>query len=108
MEKVKRKSDIGLMTLVAGIVHQMTEEDGICGVDSYCDSRMFDIGKAKDLTFKPGVQMQPKKFLEYFGDDTNFEYISGNYHTEMITEVNGVVFHAIVCSMDFIVDGEIA
>ena len=107
MEKAQRKSDIGTLALVAGMASQLTAQDGIIAFDDYCDSRMFDIGKSKELTWKPGVQLQPGKFLEYFGDDTNFEYIHGNYNMEMITEVNGVVFHSIIGRLDFIVDGEI-
>lgn len=104
MDKKKRKSDIGFMTIVAAMAHQIIEKPGICGVDPYCDNRNFNIG-AGQLEWKPGLQMQPKVFLDYFGDDTEFEYVTDKYGTEMITEVNGVMFHALISSMDILENG---
>lgn len=104
MDKKKRKGDIGYMTIVAAMVHQITEKPGICGVDTHCDNRNFNID-AGPLEWKPGVQMQPKVFLDYFGDDTEFEYVTDKYGTEMITEVNGVMFHALISSMDILENG---
>lgn len=106
MDKKKRKSDIGFMTIVAAMAHQIEEKPGICGVGTYCDGRNFNIG-AGQLEWKPGLQMQPKVFLEYFGDDTEFEYITDKYGTEMITEVNGVMFHAPIGKNDLIKDGRL-
>lgn len=104
MDKRERKSNIGFMSIVAAMAHQVTEKPGICAVDTYCDNRMFDIGQGA-LEWKPGVQMQPATFLDYFVDDTDYEYITDKYGTEMITEVNGVTFYARVSGMDLIENG---
>lgn len=107
MDNNTRKSDIGFMTIVASLAHQVNEADGICAVGTHLDSRKFYLGEGP-LEYKPGVHMQAKTFLEYFGDDTEFEYVTDKYGTEMRTEVNGVVFYALVSSTDRIESGAVA
>jgi len=96
MDKKQRKSDIGLMTIVAAMVKQCMDKPGVCG-----------IGSPKDKV--PTVHMTPKCFLEYFGDDTDFEYSENDpeFRT-MSTMVNGVLFYALLDSFDIIVDGRLA
>lgn len=103
MDKEKRKKDIAFMTIAAGMAAKCRNMNGVVGPGEYLDRRTFPV-----LAFKPGVFMLPKGFLEYFGDDTNFEYIATEYgDIEMITEVNGVTFYAIVDPKDRILGGRV-
>ena len=104
MDKRQRKSDIGYMSVVAGMANQVIEKPGIISVGQHRDFR-----RIPEIIYKPGVFMQPKAFYEYFGEDTNFEYVRD--HTddwmEIRAEVNGVIFYAQVNSMDVIRDGKL-
>lgn len=104
-EKQLRKSNIAYMALVATMVNNLVSEPGVCGFQQFIDRRK---STPTEVYFAPGVLMQPWKFIERFGEDTNFEYISDrDGDLTMITEVNGVVFHALVDKTDLIRDGRL-
>ena len=104
-EKQKRKGDIAYMALVATMVNNLVSEPGVCGIQPFLDRRK---STPTELQFAPGVLLQPWKFIERFGEDTNFEYISDrDGDLTMITNVNGVVFHAPVDRTDLIRDGRL-
>ena len=101
MDKNTRKSDIGFMTIVAALAKQCIEKPGVCGVGYYLDKR-----KGPGLHYVPGVHLTAETFLEYFGEDTDFEYRETGYgDVEMVTEVNGVTFYALINSTDRIESG---
>lgn len=104
-EKTKHKSGIAYMALVATMVNNIVSEPGVCGIQPFIDGRR---STPFELHFVPGVLLQPWKFMELFGEGTNFEYISDrDGDLTMITEVNGVVFHALVDKTDLIRDGRL-
>lgn len=104
-EKTKSKSDIAYMALVATMVNNIVSEPGVCGIQPYLDRRK---STPTELHFDPGVLMQPWKFIERFGEDTNFEYISDrDGDLTIITNVNGAVFRAPVDRTDLIRDGRL-
>lgn len=104
-EKQLRKSNIAYMALVATMVNNIVSEPGVCDILPFLDRRK---STPTEVYFAPGVLMQPWKFIERFGEDTNFEYISDrDGDLTMITEVNGVVFHALVDETDLIRDGRL-
>ena len=101
-EKQKRKSDIAYMALVATMVNNIISGDGVCGVHPYLERRKTV------LQYKPGVQLQPWKFMELFGDDTEFEYLEDRDGDKTLyVEVNGVSFYAPVNGMDEIIEGRL-
>ena len=96
MDKKERKSDIGMMTIVAAMVKQLTDKNGVVA-----------FGTPRNDT--PSVHMLPKRFLEYFGDDTDFEYSENDPDFRTIsTMVNGVLFYALLDSFDVIENGRLA
>ena len=104
-EKQLRKSNIAYMALVATMVNNLVSEPGVCGIQPFLDRRK---STPTEVYFAPGVLMQPWKFIERFGEDTNFEYISDrDGDLTMITEVDGVVFYALVDRTDRIRDGRL-
>lgn len=104
-EKTTHKSDIAHMALVATMVNDLVSEPGVCGIQPYLDRRK---STPTELHFDPGVLMQPWKFIERFGEDTNFEYVSDrDGNLTIITNVNGAVFHAPVDRTDLIRDGRL-
>lgn len=94
MDKKQRKSDIGMMSIVAAMVKQCLEKPGVVA-----------IGSPERNT--PSVHMMPKTFLEYFGDDTEFEYSENPNYRIMSTVVNGVTFYALFDKYDTIKDGRL-
>lgn len=104
-EKTKRKSDIAYMAQVATMVNDLVSEPGVCSIHPFLDRRK---STPTEVYFAPGVLMQPWTFIERFGEDTNFEYISDrDGDLTMITNVNGVVFYALVDKTDLIRDGRL-
>lgn len=101
--KQVRKSIISRLSVAATLVHNfVTGFSGICGIHPYLDRRK------NMLHYMPGVQLQPWKFMELFGEDTNYEYIQDRYgDMSVITEVNGVMFHALINSMDVVFEGRL-
>ncbi len=104
-EKQKRKSDITYMALVATMVNNLVSEPGVCGIQPFLDRRK---STPTELHFDPGVLMQPWKFIERFGEDTDFEYFKDrDGDLTMITQMNGVTFYALVNNSDLIRDGRL-
>ena len=102
MDKRQRKSDIGYMALVAAMVNSIVDKDGVCGVHPYLERRKTV------LQYKPGVQLQLWKFMELFGEDTEYEYITDrDGDMSVITEVNGVTFYALAGISDEIKEGRL-
>lgn len=101
MDKEKRKKDIAFMSIAADMAAKCRNMDGVVGPGAYLDRRNYPA-----VAFKTGMLMMPSGFLEYFGDDTDFEYIDTEYgDIKMVTEVNGVIFYAIVDNKDRIPGG---
>lgn len=101
MDKEKRKKDIAFMSIAAGMAAKCRKLDGVVGPSEYLDQSNYPA-----VAFKTGMLMMPSGFLEYFGDDTDFEYIDTEYgDIKMVTEVNGVIFYAIVDNKDRIPGG---
>lgn len=104
-EKQIRKSNITQMSVVATMVDNIISEPGVCGFQQFIDRRK---STPIELHFAPGVLLQPWKFMELFGEDTNFEYIKDrDGDLTIITQVNGVVFHALVDKTDLIRNGRL-
>lgn len=103
MDKEKRKKDIAFMSIAAGMAAKCRNMDGVISAGEYLDRRIYP-----GPEYRPGVFMQPRGFLEYFGDDTDFEYITRpDGDLEMTTEVNGVTFYALIDHGDMIQGGRI-
>lgn len=103
MNKNKRKRDIAFMAVAAGMYWECNQIDGVIGPNTYLDQRVWP-----ETEYRPGVLMDPKGFLAYFGDDTNYEYRTrpdGN--VEMATEVNGVTFYTLIRDYDTIQGGRL-
>lgn len=101
MDKDKRKKDIEFMSIAAGMAAKCRKLDGVVGPSEY-----LDLSNYPAIAFKTGLLMMPRGFLEYFGDDTDFEYIDTEYgDIKMVTDVNGVIFYAIVGNKDRIPGG---
>ena len=101
MDKEKRKKDIAFMSIAAGMAAKCRNMDGVVGPGFQLDQQILP-----DLVYKPTMLMMPNGFLEYFGDDTDFEYIDTEYgDIKMVTEVNGVIFYATVDNKDRIPGG---
>ncbi len=104
-EKQIRKSNIAQMSVVAAMVNDIVTGDGVCGFQPFLDRRK---SSPVELHYEPGVLLQPWKFIELFGEDTNFEYVNDrDGDLTMITQVNGVVFHALVDKTDLIRNGRL-
>ena len=94
MEKAQRKSEIGMMSIVAAMVKQCMQKPGVVAIGS----------PERDT---PSVHMLPKTFLDYFGDDTEFEYSEDPSFRTMSTVVNGVRFYAVINGLDIIANGRL-
>ena len=103
MDKEKRKKDIAFMSIAAGMAAKCRNMDGVVGPGFRLDQQFL-----ADLVYKPTMLMLPNGFLEYFGDDTDFEYITRtDGDVEMATEVNGVTFYALLDREDWTQGGRI-
>lgn len=103
MTKIERKSVICLMAIVAAMVKKIVDMIGVCGVHPWLDRR-----GGFTWTYLPGVQLMAWKFMELFGEDTNYEYLTdSDGDMTIITEVNGVIFHAPISGMDQIHNGRL-
>lgn len=104
-EKQIRKSNIAQMSVVATMVNNIVTGDGVCGFQPFLDRRK---STPVELHYEPGVLLQPWKFIELFGEDTNFEYVSDrDGEVTMITEVNDVTFYALTDNSDLIRNGRL-
>ena len=95
MDKAQRKSDIGLMCVTAGMAKLLIDKGGVVGV-------------GRDRHDLPYVHLMPWRFVDYFGEDTEFEYRqeAPDYRT-MEVIVNGVRFFALITELDWIRDGRL-
>lgn len=102
MDKKTRKEIIGRLALIATVVYDEVARTGhgVVSLQPHMDAR-------NDLKWSPGVHLQPKLFMELFGDDTEYEYIDGDYGKDVVTNVNGVKFFALVNGTDLIQEGRI-
>lgn len=102
MDKKKRKEEIGRLTLIATLVYDEVTRSGhgVVSLQPHMDAR-------NDLKMVPGAHLQPALFMELFGDDTEYEYIDGDYGKYVVTNVNGVKFFALVNGTDLIQEGRI-
>lgn len=102
MEKKKGKEEIGRLALVATLVHDIIEKGkhGIVALQPHLDDR-------NGLKWSPGAHLQPAKFMELFGDDTEYEYVDTDYGKTVLTTVNGVTFYALINGTDLIQDGRL-
>ena len=100
MEKAQRKSEIGFLGLVAAMTKQCSDQDGVIGVNMWLDRRK------PGLQYTPGVYLQPYKFMELFGEDTDYEYMTDrDGDMQVVTQVNGVTYYAYIRDDDLIEDG---
>lgn len=103
MEKAQRKSDIGFLAIVAAMVKQCMDKLGVCGISLYLEKR-----PGATWGYRPGVHLQAWRFMDYFGEDTNYEYITDrDGDMKVITDVNGVVFFALIDGLDLIQNGRL-
>lgn len=101
--KAERKSDIGFLALVAHLQKQCQDKDGVISILPWLDRR-----KWPGLSYMPGVFMHAYKFMELFGEDTEYEYITDREGDRQVyTIVNGVSFFAYVGDDDAIKNGRL-
>jgi len=87
MEKNKRDINLIALQMVARNVAKLMELDGICSLKP-------SFRNHKEM---PSVQMLADTFLEYFGEDTEYEFVTyGEDDRYMETVVDGVLFYALV------------
>lgn len=100
MDKKERKEKIGRLTLIATLVNDEISRSnhGVVCLQPHLDAR-------DGLKYGPGVHLQPALFMELFGDDTEYEYIDGDYGKYVFTNVNGVTVFALISGTDLIQEG---
>lgn len=95
MDKLARKNEIGFMCVTAAMAKLLKDKGGVCGVDVNCHG-------------KPCVHLQPWRFMELFGEDTDYWYNEGDPDYRTInTEVNGIEFFALLSGFDVIHEGRL-
>lgn len=101
MDKKERNEKTGRLTLIATLVNDeiIRSNHGVISLQPHMDPR--------DLKLSPGVHLQPALFMELFGDDTEYEYIDGDYGKYVVTNVNGVTVFALINGTDLIREGRI-
>lgn len=102
MDKKERKEKIDRLALIATVVYDEIARTGhgVVSLQPHLDPR-------DDLKWGPGAHLQPALFMELFGDDTEYEYIDGDYGKYVVTNVNGVKFFALVNGTDLIQEGRL-
>ena len=95
MEKNKRNSLLIAMKLVAQNVYKLEQENvGICG---FRTNIYWPDGNWFQYKTEPSVQMSAEGFLEMFGDDYEFEYVTDkDGDVQMQLRDDGVLFYALV------------
>ena len=100
MDKTERKSDIGFLGIAAALAKMCTDKDGVIDIGTWLDRRKAG------YEWKPGVFLQPWKFMELFGEDTEYQYFRDrDGDLQVFTQVNGITYFAIIRSYDLIVNG---
>ena len=102
MDKQARKSEIGFLGVAAALAKMCIDKDGVIDVGTWLDRR-------KTVhEWKTGVFLQPWKFMELFGDDTEYENLTDRSgDMQIVTTVNGVVYYALIRDYDLIQDGRL-
>jgi hypothetical protein len=102
MDKQARKSEIGFLGVAAALAKMCIDKDGVIDVGTWLDRRKMV------HEWQTGVFLQPWKFMELFGDDTEYEYMTDRFgDMQIVTTVNGVVYYAIIQDYDLIQDGRL-
>jgi len=70
MDKKSRKSEIGFLGIVACMSKQCEDHDGVLAIHMWLDPRR------PGISYLPGVFLEGWKFMELFGDDTEYEYLT--------------------------------
>lgn len=102
MDKKKRKEEIGRLTLIATLVYDEVARSGhgVVSLQPHLDAR-------DDMKWGPSVHLQPRLFMEFFGDDTEYEYVDSDYGKYVATNVNGVTVYALINGTDLIREGRL-
>lgn len=102
MDKKKRKEEIGRLTLIATLVYDEIARSGhgVVSLQPHLEAR-------DDMKCGPGVHLQPRLFMELFGDDTEYEYVDSDYGKYVATNVNGVTVYALINGTDLIQEGRL-
>lgn len=102
MDKKKRKEEIGRLTLIATLVYDEVTRSGhgVVSLQPHLNAR-------DDMKWGPGVHLQPRLFMELFGDDTEYEYVDSDYGKYAATNVNGVTVYALINGTDLIREGRL-
>ena len=100
MEKAERKSEIGFLGISAAMAKQCSDKSGVIGVGRWLDRRK------PFIQYTAGVYLQPWKFMQLFGEDTEYEYMEDHHgDLQVVTSVNGVTYYAYIRNDDMIEDG---
>ena len=95
MDKLTRKNEIGFMCVTAAMAKLLSDRGGVCGVGVNSHA-------------KPYVHLQPWRFMELFGEDTDYWYNEGDPDYRTInTEVNGIEIFALMTKFDIMENGEL-
>ena len=102
MNKMDRKSEICFFG-VAGAISKVCEDKmGVIGPGKWLDRRKAGI------QYTAGMYLQPYKFMELFGEDTEYQYFRDKHgDLQVFTQVNGVTFYAYIRDDDIIIDGRL-
>lgn len=102
MDKQARKSEIGFLGISAAMAKQCSDKSGVIGVGRWLDRRK------PFIQHTAGVFLQPWKFMELFGEDTEYEYLTdSDGDMQVVTSVNGVTYYAYIRDDDLIEDGRL-
>lgn len=102
MDKMDRKSEICFLGGAAAIAKICEDKKGVIGPCKWLDRRRFG------TYYEAGMFLQPYKFMELFGEDTEYQYYKDKDSTLYVfTQVNGVTFYAMIRDDDLIVDGRL-
>lgn len=100
MDKKDRKSEIGFLGIAAAMAKQCSDKDGVIGVGYWLDRRK------PLLQYTPGVFLQTYKFMELFGEDTEYQYFADkDGDMQVFTQVNGVTYYALIGDHDLVENG---
>jgi len=93
MDKTKREMLRVALQLVAQNVYKLEQEDGVIAFKTH-----YILPEPYGKIIKePSVHLTQEKFLEVFGDDTEYEYVTDkDGEVELQTRVDGVLFFALV------------
>lgn len=94
MDKTKRDALLVAMQMVAQNVYKLEQEDGVIGFKTHF---LWPDGYYGKVTKEPSVHLSAERFLEMFGDDYEFEYVTDkDGDVQMQLRDDGVLFYALV------------